>query len=266
MTAATILVIDDEAGIRFFLSEMLSEDGYQVSATESAEAALQLIETEPVDLALVDLNLPGMSGMDLIKVLHARWPEVIIIVLTAYASLETAVEALRQGAHDYLFKPSKALELRASVQNGLLKRQEKMQQQTLVAQLTGLAQRTSPSVELPLPPPPPIGAADETSLRFIKCGQLMIDLLRHTVTLDGRILELSPTEFSLLAYLADEYPKVVSAKALVRAVQGYDVSAMEASDVLRYHVHRIRLKVRQTTGRPDFIRTVRGVGYTLAET
>lgn len=264
--AARILVIDDEASIRFFLSELLTEDGYEAVAVESAEEALQLLAEQPFDLALVDLNLPAMSGMELIKVMHARCPDVIIIVLTAYASLETAVEALRQGAHDYLFKPSKALELRASVQNGLLKRQEKAQQQALVTQLTSLAQRTWAPLDLPAAPPPSIGAADQTSVRFIQRGQLMIDLLRHAITLDGHILELSPTEFSLLAYLADAYPKVVSAKTLVRAVQGYEVSSLEASDVLRYHIHRIRLKVRQATGRPDLIRTVRGVGYTLTET
>ncbi len=257
---ARILVIDDEAGIRFFLSEMLGEDGYQVTTAESAEAALQLLATESFDLALVDLYLPGMSGMELIKMLHARWPEMIIIVLTAYASLETAVEALRQGAHDYLFKPSKTLELRTSVQNGLLKRQEKMLQAP-VTQLTDTPQHTPPISE----PPPPIEPVDKTSSRFIQRGRLMIDLMRHAITLDGHILELSPTEFSLLAYLADEYPKVVSAKALVRAVQGYDVSSLEASELLRYHIHRIRSKVRQTTGHPNLIRTVRGVGYTLTE-
>ena len=248
--APKILVIDDEFGIRFFLNELLTEDGYEVAVADSAEVALQLAATQPFDLALVDLNLPGMSGMELIKIMHTRWPEIVIIVLTAYASLETAVEALRQGAHDYLFKPSKALELRTSVMNGLLKRQEQ-------------AVRQSSAVGLPITPSLVLDNADAASARFIKRGSLIIDLLRHTITFDGCILELSPTEFSLLAYLADEYPKVVSARVLVKAVQGYEVSSLEASDVLRYHIHRIRAKVRQATGRPDLIRTVRGVGYTL---
>jgi DNA-binding response OmpR family regulator len=263
--AARILVIDDEASIRFFLSELLTEDGYEAAAVEHAEAALPLLAEQSFDLALVDLNLPGISGMELIKVMHARYPDVTIIVLTAYASLETAVEALRQGAHDYLFKPSKALELRASVQNGLLKRREKIQQQALITRMARMTQRVWPPLDLPPTLPRAVDKPDETSVRFIKRGQLMIDLLRHAITLDGHILELSPTEFALLAYLADEYPKVVSAKTLVRAVQGYEVSSLEASEILRYHIHRIRLKVRQATGRPDYIRTVRGVGYTLTE-
>lgn len=267
-SSANILVVDDEASIRFFLEEMLTADGYQVVTADSAETALQRVAAQPFDLVLIDLNLPGLSGMDLITLLHRRWPEVVLIVLTAHASLETAVEALRLGAHDYLFKPSKTLELRASVQSGLLKRQQQLQQQALVAQLTARLQQATAPAELPDVIPPPansIGAA-ETQARFIKRGCLVIDLLRHAMTLDGQVLELSPTEFSLLAYLASEHPKVISAKTLVRAVQGYETSSIEASDVLRYHIHRIRLKVRQATGRPDIIRTVRGVGYTLVET
>ena len=264
-SAAQILVVDDEASIRFFLSELLTEEGYAVALAETAEAGLHLMASQPIDLALVDLNLPGMSGMELIKVLHARWPAVVIIVLTAYASLETAVEALRQGAHDYLFKPSKALDLRVSVQNGLVKRQEQLQHWALVNQLNALTSSAAPNRKPPALRPPVNDGAAEASLRFIKRGRLFIDLLRHTVTLDGCMLELSPTEFSLLAFLADEYPKVVSAKTLVHAVHGYDVTTLEASDVLRYHIHRIRLKVRQATGQANLIRTVRGVGYTLNE-
>ncbi len=261
---ARILVIDDEVSIRFFLNEMLVEDGYRVTTVESAEAALKLTAVQSFDLALVDLNLPEMSGMELIKVFHECSPEMVVIVLTAYASLETAVEALRQGAHDYLFKPSKPLELRTSVQQGLLKRQEQAQQRALVNKLTDLARRGAELEEIPAMAPSSIGQVDQTSARFIKRGDLIIDLLRHTITLDGHILELSPTEFSLLACLADEYPKIVSAKALVHAVQGYEVSNVEAGELLRYHIHRIRAKVHQTTDRGDLIRTVRGVGYTLA--
>jgi DNA-binding response OmpR family regulator len=89
--------------------------------------------------------------------------------------------------------------------------------------------------------------------------------MRHVITLDGHILELSPTEFALLAYLVSESPRVISSQELVRAVQGYECEPWEARETLRYHVHRIRRKVRQASGRADVIRTVRGVGYSLGE-
>ena len=107
--AAKILVVDDEASIRFFLREVLERDGHIVTPVDSGEAALQYAQAENFDLALIDLRLPGMDGMQVLKTLRQTSPNTAIIVLTAHASLETAVEALRQGAHDYLFKPCKTV-------------------------------------------------------------------------------------------------------------------------------------------------------------
>jgi two-component system OmpR family response regulator len=206
--------------------------------------------------------LPGLSGTELIARLHRQSPDLVIIVLTAYASLDTAVEALRQGAHDYLFKPSKAIDLRASVREGLFKRWQKSQQANLLAQLAQqlLAQQRSetPVAAPALDPHEPHG-------RFVKRGQLIVDLMRHAITLNGQILELTPTEFALVAHLATEYPQVIAPQALMRAMRGYDSDFAEASEALRYHIHRIRQKITQATGRADLIRTVRGVGYTLID-
>jgi DNA-binding response OmpR family regulator len=94
---------------------------------------------------------------------------------------------------------------------------------------------------------------------------LIVDFMRHVMTLDGHLLELSPTEFDLLAYLASEAPRVISPQELVREVQGYESEAWEARDTVRYHVYRIRRKAKAATGRTDIIRTVRGVGYTMGE-
>ncbi len=117
-----ILIVDDEAGIRFFLEEALSRDGHRVVSVESGEAALERIALQTFDLAIIDLNMKGMSGMELLAALRRQSPQTIAIILTAHASLGTAVEALRQGAHDYLFKPCKTDDLRKSIRSGLLKR------------------------------------------------------------------------------------------------------------------------------------------------
>ncbi|MEE8392054.1 MAG: response regulator [Anaerolineae bacterium] len=123
----TILVVDDEPGIRFFLEEIFTRDGYQVVAVDSGEAALERIAAQEFDLALIDLQMKGIGGIDVLTALHDQSPDTTAIVLTAHGSMETAVEALRQGAHDYLFKPCKADDLRESVRAGLLKRQRELE-------------------------------------------------------------------------------------------------------------------------------------------
>jgi DNA-binding NtrC family response regulator len=118
---AKILVVDDEASIRFSLQETLTRDGHQVIAVESGQAALALATTQSFDLALIDLKLGDMAGIDLLAALRQQMPGIIVIMLTGYASVETAAEALRRGAHDYLFKPCKTADLRNSIRRGLLK-------------------------------------------------------------------------------------------------------------------------------------------------
>ena len=110
----------------------------------------------------------------------------------------------------------------------------------------------------PSPQPP-----DEEPGRFLQHGGLIVDLARHLITLDGQLLELSPTEFDLLAYLVSQTPRVVPPQELVREVQGYQSEPWEASETVRYHVHRLRHKMKEATGRADIIRTVRGVGYSI---
>jgi len=131
LKATRILVVDDEEHIRASMKELLTRDGYEVFVAESGEAALELIDTHSFDLALIDLKLGGIGGIEVLTALRQKSPQTVAIVLTAYASLETAVAALRQGAHDYLFKPCKPAELRESIRRGLLGRQEQRRQELL---------------------------------------------------------------------------------------------------------------------------------------
>jgi len=267
--SAKILVVDDEESIRFYLQEVLERDGHMVTCADSGEAALQYLQAESFDLALIDLKLPGIGGMQVLKTLRQSSPNTSIIVLTAHASLETAVEALRQGAHDYLFKPCKTVELRESVASGLLKRQREIRQRHLLSQLERDLSSNLEEIRATvdnIPVAPVVKPYEETSeTRFIKLGGLFVDLTRHVITLDDTLLELSPTEFKLLTYLASESPRVISPQELVREAQGYESNPWEARDLARYHIYRIRQKVSQATGRDNLIRTVHGVGYTLNE-
>lgn len=275
--AAKILVVDDEASIRFYLAEALEREGHLVTSVDSGEAALQCAGAECYDLALIDLKLPGIDGMQVLRTLRQVSPDTAVIVLTAHASLETAVEALRQGAHDYLFKPCKTAELLESVTSGLLKRDRETRQRHLLSQLerdlssnlqeirATVDNRTADPATSVIPAAEGrTGTPAEASReRFIKRADLFIDLTRHIITLGDTLLELSATEFGLLTCLASEAPRVVSPQELVRQVQGYESSPWEARNLARYHIYRIRQKITQATGRDNLIRTVHGVGYTL---
>lgn len=237
MAAPTILVVEDEPSVLQPLQDILQRAGYAVTAVESGEAALGEIAQKKFDLALIDIKLKGISGMEVLAALRERSPNTVAIILTAHATLDTAVEALRQGAHDYLFKPCRTEELLKSLRSGLLKRQAQSPEQAEWK-------------------PAPIPAR--------RLG-LEVDLDRHLIALDGQVLSLSPTEFNLLAYLVQEAPRVVPAQELVEKVLGYSLEPWEARELIRFHIHRLRAKVRDTAGRADLIRTVRGVGYTLQE-
>jgi two-component system, OmpR family, alkaline phosphatase synthesis response regulator PhoP len=274
MDAVTrILIVDDEPSVRFFLEETLSRDGHEVVAVASGEDALARIAEQEYDLALLDLKLSGIDGMDVLKAIAQQSPDTVTIVLTAHASLETSVEALREGAHDYLFKPTKTLELRESVRMGLLKRQQKLRQRKLITQLEQSLSRNLQEIRAAVEQKPaaagntlpgPGGTPTEEGSRFLRCNDLIVDLMRHLITLDGHLLELSPTEFNVLAYLVSEAPRVLSPQELVREVQGYESEPWEAGEIVRYHIYRIRQKIKAATGRTDVIQTVRGVGYAVA--
>jgi DNA-binding response OmpR family regulator len=279
---AKILIVDDEESIRFFLKELLERDGYAVVAVDSGELALKYIGREEFDLALIDLKMRGISGTDVLKVLHAQAPDTVVIMLTGHGSLESAVEALRQGAHDYLFKPCKTIELRESIRVGLLSRRQKKKQRELLWELEQHLSSTLDGVRatiqevgaLPSTPIPHVAAQAATSFdqqateekRFLQYGSLIVDLTRHVITMNAGLLELSPTEFDVLAYLISEAPRVISPQELLREAQGYATEVWEARDIVRYHIYRIRQKVKEATGCTDVIQTVRGVGYTVSNT
>jgi DNA-binding response OmpR family regulator len=267
-----ILIVDDEANIRASLKEMLTQDGYQVVTADCGEAALELISetTERFDVALIDLKMRGVGGIEVLRALRQTSPDTVTIVLTAHASLETAVEALRQGAHDYLFKPCKPAELRESIRRGILNQQETRDRDLLdrIGEMANSLEdiRTTLARRVERPPSAVVQPADrEERKRFLQRGRLIVDSLRHLITLDNYLLDLSPTEFDLVSYLISEAPRVVSSQELVREVQGYESEQWEASETVRQHIYRIRQKIKESTGQTDIIRTVRGVGYTIAE-
>ena len=278
---AKILVVDDEATLRLVFDETLTRDGYQVMSAATGQAALALMESEIFDLALIDLKLGDMDGLEVLVRLREKSPETVAIMLTAHASLETVVEALRQGAHDYLFKPCPVEELRNSIQRGILKLHRERQQRNLLRQLEQQISHRLADIQAVIAGQdvaPPVDNGDkqpgasytpgpDNSIRqsdnLLQGGDLIVDYSGYLIMLDGHPLPLTVTEFNLLAYLIRHMPRIISPQELVREVQGYHSEPWEACETVRAHIYHIRHKIKKATGHKHVVGTVRGKGYTI---
>ncbi len=253
--AASILVVDDEKTIRAVVSEALENHGFRVSAAGSADQALGVCAQQSFDLVIADLRMPGsMDGMDLLVELHRRYPDTVVIMLTAFATLDSAISALRQGAYDYLVKPISLAQIIETVERGLAKRREEIRRRELITQLEETMQalkRESRSAQ----------AEMSTAGRFVQTPTLIVDRQKRIVVRGNESIGLTATEFDLLDYLACNSDRVVTARELIRAVQGYDLAEADARPILRVHIQRLRQKLEEDSEHPRYILNVRGKGY-----
>jgi DNA-binding response OmpR family regulator len=236
-----ILIVDDEEAVRFFTTDGLSRAGWQVYEADSGETALSIMEETPCDVMLLDLRMAGMDGLVVMRQTKERWPETMIIIMTAYASIDSAIEAVRQGAFDYLRKPCSVDDI-ITCANQALAEKEKLNHQRR------LARRTDAK---------PVAASDLG--HKIQTGALEIDLGSHTVSLADQPISLTPTEYGLLEILAQALGQPTSLKRLIEEGLGYDPNDPQAQETLRVHVSRLRRKLDAR-----YILTVRGGGYALA--
>ncbi len=258
---ATIMVVDDEAVTRVSLSDALRLEGYQVATAASGEEALSLLKKrDPFDLVVLDLKMPGMDGLEVAEHLRESSPDTVIILLTAFGSLETAIQAVRQGAHDYLLKPSPIPKILESVREGLTKRQEGRRRQELVQQLKQTVSQLDAMEE---------GRGGERDAsteppRFLQVRDVVVDRQRHAAERAGEPLDLTPTELRVLACLMETPDEVWSPKQLVQRARGYEADTEGARAIIRVHVRRLRKKLEPDPAGPTYILNVRGVGYMFA--
>ena len=234
MMKNNILVVDDEPIARQSLGDILRLEGYNVTAVANGELAVEHVRKYSVDLIMLDLKMPGMNGLDVVQVVNQISPDTEIILLTAYGSMETAVEALRQRVHDYLLKPASPLQIIESVKKGLERREIRISENGQAA-VEVQVYKTSDGTE--------------------------VDLMRRIVIRGTTEESLTPAEGHLLKVFLENKGKVFSHRDLVLLVQGYDVSQREAQEILRPLVSRLRHKLEAFPALYEAIVSVRGTGY-----
>jgi two-component system OmpR family response regulator len=260
-----ILLVEDDSAIRQSLKMILEYSGYTVTSVGSTYAALATLNEAPdrlFSLAITDLLLGDGDGIQVLKAARALPQPIEVILLTGYGTLQTAVEALRGQAFDYLIKPCKPDALLASVAKALVRHQEEIQRRDLVQTLiSATTQLKATFIDSPLQAPAvPSGepAISPNEQRFLELHELKIDRHSHMASFASQNLMLTPTEYSLLLGMAESAQRVLTYSELVEKAYGYTMSADQARALLKSHIYNLRSKLSA-----GWIKSVRGTGYML---
>jgi len=259
-----ILIIDDEAGLRQTMARILQRAGYEVTTAANGNEGLALVSEHSFDLLYLDIRMPDISGLELLKTIHTKLPDLPIILFTAQPDVNSAVEALRRGATDYLLKPLNPQTVIDRTQtileyqsNERRKRELQRQIDKLQAELNSLESREEDKAVSSLQQLP---ASND---RFLQRGHLTLDLHIRHVMMDDRVVNLPPTSFDYLLVLARHTPNIVDYQTLVSEAQGYETNLREAQELTKWHIHHIRQAIEPDSRNPIHVINVRGTGYRL---
>ncbi|NMB89414.1 MAG: response regulator transcription factor [Chloroflexi bacterium] len=222
-----ILVVDDEPRIVKLTRDYLEKDGYRVIHAGDGDTALAMARREKPDLIVLDIMLPGMDGWEVCRLLR-RESDVPVIMLTARVEESDQIVGLELGADDYITKP--------------------FSPRTLVARVRAVLRRAQGRLKLP---------------QVVRSGRLLVDLAAHRVTLEGKDLHLTPTEFKLLAVLAQRPGQIFTRENLLDQMNNVAVDSFDRS--IDSHIKNLRRKLESDPEGPRFIETVYGVGYRFLE-
>ncbi|MGD0779896.1 MAG: response regulator transcription factor [Dehalococcoidales bacterium] len=230
MDKKSILIVDDDPAILRLLSTNLKARGYEIFTSTNGEESLEAVQKDFIDLIILDLMMPKIDGVEVCRRIR-EWSDVPIIILSARGDENDKVKCLELGADDYLTKPFGIAELMARIK-------------------TAFRHRGDPTVA----PAQSIFAYDGLEINFAK----------RRVTVNGKEITLTPTEFALLQHLAVNSDKVLTHNMLLQSVWGNEYSSEK--EYLRVFVGRLRRKLEPDPKNPRYIQTIPGVGYHMATT
>ncbi|MGD0913263.1 MAG: response regulator transcription factor, partial [Terracidiphilus sp.] len=216
--AGTVLIVDDERSIRLSLRTILSNTGFDIVEAARGEEALALVRTAQFDAVLLDINMPGMGGVEVCRLIRKVSPRLPIIMLTVQGSEDHKVEALDAGADDYITKP--------------------FQLRELTARLRAAVRRNK---------------AHENTESPITVGEIMIDPNRHLLEKSGQAIHLTPKQFELLHYLMVHAGKPIPHAKLLRSVWGPEYG--NELEYLRTFIRQIRMKIEDDPATPKYLQT-----------
>lgn len=229
MADARILVVDDEKKVVELVALYLKRDGYQVLEAYDGLQALELVHEKQPDLIVLDLMLPGIDGLAICRTLRAEGNTVPIIMLTARALEDDKLTGLGLGADDYVVKPFSPREL--------------------VARVKAVLRR--------------VGRGAEENPTEVRCGDLVVNFVRHEVNVRGTPVYLTAREFDLLGALVKQPGRAFTREELLDAAFGYDYEGLERT--VDVHIMNLRRKIERDPAQPTYIQTIQGVGYKLVE-
>jgi two-component system KDP operon response regulator KdpE len=224
-----VLMVDDEPALRRVFKTSLAASGFTIEEARSGEEAVDLLPQQPFDLALLDVNMPGIGGVEACREIRALAPKIGILMITIRDAENDMVRALEAGADDYVTKPVRFREL--------------------VARMRAVLRR--------------LDADSATEAEVIRAGDLEIDLPGHCVRKAGELLHLTPTEFDVLALLMRKRGAPVAHAKLLRAVWGPEYGT--ELDYLRSYIRALRKKIEDDPARPKYIITEPWVGYRFCD-
>ena len=227
-TQGTVLIVDDERSIRVSLRTILSNIGFEIVEAARGEEALSLVRTAPFDAVLLDINMPGIGGVEVCRQMREGSARLPIVMLTVQGSEDRKVEALDAGADDYITKP--------------------FQLRELIARLKAAVRRNK---------------AFESEETEILIGDVKLDPVRHLVQKKGRSVHLTPKQFELLHYLMANAGRPVPHAKLLRTVWGPEYG--DELEYLRTFVRQLRTKIEDDPGNPKYLVTEAHIGYRFSE-
>jgi DNA-binding response OmpR family regulator len=232
---ARILIVDDEEIARVSLAEILRLEGYEIRTASGGASAVELLHKEHFDVMVLDLKMPDMGGIDVLKAIMDTLPDLKVIVLTAHGSMDTAIQALRYHVHDYMLKPALPSQIIDCIESAI--------------SILNTA------------------VVDDSKNRARRYYQLAsgieFDTNKRIITWQDQELNLTPTESRLMVSLTEATGEMITHAELVQNCQGYKISNEEAAKILRPVVSRLRQKMSVLPGWNEWIKNVRGAGYVL---
>ena len=217
-----ILLVEDESQLLNAYVKGLKQDGYAIDTASDGATAVELCEINTYDLVVLDINLPKLNGIEVLKQVRTLNKSVKIIIVSANRSIEQRIEGLDLGANDYLTKPFDFQELRARIR-ALLRRDFISQPKVL------------------------------------SINDFNIDLNLHQITYQGKMILLTLKEYTILTYLIQNRERIISSEELLEKC--WNDEADPFSEAMRVHIYALRKKIQEATQRDDVIQTVKGVGY-----